>query len=197
MFQDYLHQLYRRVDAYTVAESYKKNNLSATQGEILSGSINQIIAEIPFQEDDVFYDLGCGLGKIVLQIFLNTPVKEACGIEFVPELHQQSLELEKRLRLDWPQFYQGQRKIRLILGNFLESSLQGATILLINSTCFSQSTLAKVSAVINQYPQIHSLLSLRPLPLLQHLTFVKTLTVECTWDSTLGYLYQKNPLDWR
>lgn len=188
--QQYLNLLYQTDEAYSYAESYKKKDLSATQGEILYGSINKFISALPLSDQDVFFDLGSGTGRITTQIFLKTPVKEACGIEFVPELHEKSLQIAQRVQRELPEFYADKRKLSFIEGNFLETSFAPATVVLINSVCFSQQTLRQVGELIEKNINIHSLLSLRPIPKLQRLRFIKTLDAECTWDSTLCYLYQ-------
>jgi SAM-dependent methyltransferase len=186
----YLNHLYRELTPYSYAESYKKKDLAATQGEILYDSINKLLASISLGEEDVFFDLGSGTGRVTAQVFLKSPVRQACGIEFIPELHAQSLRIARQIETQLPEFYLKERKLRFIEGNFLETPFSEATVVLMNSVCFSQQTLAQVAVLIDSNPQIHSLLSLRPLPGIRRLRFVKTLRTECTWDTALCYLYQ-------
>lgn len=188
--QDYLHHLYQAPRSYSYAESYKKNDLAATQGEILYDSMNKLLSCLSLNEQDVFFDLGSGSGRVTAQVFLKSRVREACGIEFIPELHALSLNIARQMESELPEFYEKERKLRFIQGNFLQIPFTEATVVLMNSVCFNQTTLRQVAVLIDGNPNIHSLLSLRPLPGLQRLRFVKTLRTECTWDTALCYLYQ-------
>jgi Histone methylation protein DOT1. len=40
-------------------------------------SAETLIKELNITDKDVFYDLGCGVGKLVMQVGLTTPVKKA------------------------------------------------------------------------------------------------------------------------
>jgi hypothetical protein len=162
----------------------------ATQGEIISHSVNKLIANISLTNQDIFFDLGSGNGKIVAQFFLKTPVREAHGIEFLPELYQSSVLLAQQTQQNFPEFYNDERKLQFTLGSFLETSFNSATVILINSVCFSQTTLTCVGEIIEKNFNIHTVMSTRPIPNLKRLIFVKTISIECSWDSALCYIYK-------
>lgn len=187
--QHYLNYLYQSFNPCKEIEAYKEKDLSATQGEILYGSINELLSEISLNQDDIFYDLGSGMGKVTLQVFLKTPVKEACGIEFIPSLYEQSIKIGAKVKQDLPEFYVDDRKLRFIQGDFLETSFDSATVVFINSICFNQKTLLSLGRIIDQNSRIHTLLSLRPLPTIKRLRFVKIKMAEGSWDSALCYFY--------
>jgi predicted RNA methylase len=48
--------------------------------------LRKIIRKIPFEKSDVFIDLGCGKGRVVVFVAQNRCIKKAIGIEIVPEL---------------------------------------------------------------------------------------------------------------
>ncbi len=191
--QSYLSRLYQSAHPYADAEKYKKQDLSATQGEILYGSVNKLLSELRLSAEDVFYDLGSGTGRVTAQVFLNTVVKEACGIELIPELYQKSQEIAAQIQKELPEFYGPERKLHFIQGDFLEISFERATVVFINSVCFNQQTLFALGKLIDGNQNIHTLLSLRPLPQLQGLRFIKTSLAEGNWDSALCYFYKKIP----
>lgn len=187
--QRYLNHLYQALTPYSFAASYKKKDLAATQGEILHHSLDKLLSELSLEERDVFFDLGAGTGRVTAQVFLKTGVQAACGIEFIPELHEHSLRIAQQMERDLPEFYGKGRKLNFFLGNFLEIPFTQATVVLMNSVCFSQQTLAQVAPLIDANPNIHTALSLRPLPGLKRLPFVKAIATECSWDTALCYLY--------
>src|SRR5207302_804459 len=85
--ENYINALYRGLSGFI---SYKpgekeegaKEKVYLTYGEILYPSVDSLIDYLEdLSSDDVFYDLGSGIGKVPLQFFLKTPVKKACGIE--------------------------------------------------------------------------------------------------------------------
>lgn len=187
--QYYLNIIYHNTNGPRAGENYKINNIAITYGEILYPSIDKLLSAISLTEQDVFVDLGSGLGKFVLQVFLKTAVKEARGIELVPDLHQQALAATQRVQQDLPDFYAEGRKLTFLLGSFLEIPLTQATAVLISSPCFSPKILDTLGKIIDSTPSIHSVLTFRPISTLQRLSFKKSIRIECSWDSALCYLY--------
>jgi len=190
---DYLHNLYESIKRDARVVDGRKQPISETYGEILPASIDVLFARIKPTTDDVFVDLGSGLGKVVLQTFLNTPVKESRGIEVIPALHQKAHAAADKMRSDLPALFQHGRKLSLILGDFLASNLSDATVVLIGSPCFGPSILDAIARLIDQTLTIHTVFSLRPLLQLKRLAFKQSVRLECTWDSAQCYIYGVRP----
>lgn len=59
----------------------------STYGEVTQIATNGIVDEFKdyFNEDTVFYDLGCGIGKMVAHIGLQYNPKKSCGVELSKE----------------------------------------------------------------------------------------------------------------
>lgn len=165
--------------------------LSETYGEILPESINKLISQIQINPQDIFFDLGSGIGKVTAQFFLNSPVKESWGIELRHDLHLKALAAKEVIKNDLPNLFLKERKLIFQHGDFLESSLSKATILMICAPCFEQNTLLALGKKIENAPNIHTVLSLRPLGTLRRLPFKKAIRIECSWDAALCYLYTK------
>lgn len=190
--EQYLHQVYHNTQGYRKKDrSKQKNDLSDTYGEILYPSIDKLLSMFPMTTDDVFLDLGSGLGKIVAQAFLKTPIKESRGIELVPELHQQAIRILERIQQDLPDFFLCNRKINFLHANFLTTPFTDATVILMTATCFSQAMLHAVGEIIEKTPSIRLVLSLRPIPTLYRLPFYQAIRVECSWDAAMCYVYCK------
>lgn len=183
--QQYLNILYQNQSA-----DYKPANIAETSGEILYESITKLIPSMRLTENDIFADLGSANGKIISQIFLTTPVKSAVGIEIVPELHHAAMQVSDRIKIELPEFYENNRKMDFIHGDFLTTPLDSITVAIINATCFPPALLEKLGKVINNTPSIRAVFSLRPLITLERLPFKKVIPIECSWDSTLCYCYE-------
>ncbi len=187
--QHYLNILYSEVEKKRVTSASSKKNIVETYGEILYQSVNKLISAIQLTENDIFVDLGSGMGKIVIQFFLKSMIKAAYGIELLPHLHQNAVEAAKTLQHDLPCFYNGTRQLIFLLGSFLDTPFKTATIVLITSTCFTQSLLNELGIIIENTPSIHTVLCLHPIRTLQRLVFKKVIRIECSWDTALCYIY--------
>ena len=165
------------------------SQITETLGEILSPSVNKLFSLMPLTSDDVFVDLGSGLGKIVIQAFLQSDVREAIGIEIVPWMHECATKAASRLQQHMPELF-ANRKLTFLSGDFLSTSFNAATVALINATCFGPELLHALGRIIEQTPSIHTVFSMRPIPDLQRLHFRRAVSVECSWDAALCYMYQ-------
>lgn len=183
--QNYLNTVY----AHIQATQSKAQCITETNGEILPLSINKLISLVALSDNDVFVDLGAGAGKVVTQVFLTTQVKKALGIEIRPDLHHQAVAAATRIREELPMFYQPNRSLDFLLGSMFDISFSDATVLWVNSVCFSPDMLIRLGKIINASPHIHTVLALRPLPGLKKLSFKRSIRVECSWDTALCYLY--------
>ncbi|KAG7203021.1 hypothetical protein KM043_010146 [Ampulex compressa] len=109
-------------------------------GETSYELVCQMIDQIDVTEDDVFVDLGSGVGQVVLQMAAATLCKICIGVERadVPSKYAQSMEVNFRKWLNW----YGKRcgDYRLVKGDFLadehRESITGATIVFVNNFAF-------------------------------------------------------------
>lgn len=187
--QHYLTILYANAPQY-VAQTKGGHPVCETYGEILYPSVNKLITALPLNDQDVFIDVGSGMGKIAIQFFLKTAIKAAYGIELLPHLHHQAAHAAQLLQQHLPEFYRGGRTLNFILGDALITPIPAATVALINATCFSPSLLNQLGGLIDATTSIHTVLSLRPLSTLRRFECIKSLAIECSWDSALCYLYR-------
>ncbi|XP_033226920.1 histone-lysine N-methyltransferase, H3 lysine-79 specific isoform X2 [Belonocnema kinseyi] len=127
-----------------VLEPDKLNNYEPFSPEVYGETsyelVCQMIDQIDVTEDDVFVDLGSGVGQVVLQMAAATFCKICIGVERadVPSKYAQSMEANFRKWLNW----YGKRcgEYRLMKGDFLadehRESITGATIVFVNNFAF-------------------------------------------------------------
>ncbi len=197
--QGYLDNLYQDVNGYlkyTPEEKnhYTNNDVCITYGEVLYLSLIAFAKQIQLGPQDVFLDLGSGLGKICSSILLGTSCRQAIGIEASGRLHEQAIKILPKV----VSFLVAEhKKLNLIQGNFLAPELlpeiKHATVVFINSTAFTYDLLDKIAVVLNQCPNIRAVLSFKPLANLT-LPFNKTVILEASWDSILSRLYARKTL---
>lgn len=197
-YQKYIIDLYTDISGYIGYEIEEQDQpmqhlISLTYGEILYDGVNTIINNINITEKDVFYDLGSGIGKLVLQIFLNTPVKTSQGIEASLARHKVADNIFNKVVQQLPELFEhkeGKRLLQSSQGNFLLHDILDATIIFIDSVCFSEETLKNISKILNNCPHLKHVISSRALTI--KLPLEKKLQLACSWQPTTEcYLYSK------
>ena len=186
MLVAYLNQLYKGKEQAKFAAP----SLEHTQGYVRDDSMCELIARMHLHPDDVFIDIGSGSGRVVLHAFLQSPVKKAIGIEIASPLHLLAQKKKQRLLTELPLFFEEGRNLQFIEGDFLTTAFQDATVAFISAVCFSQTTLIKLAAKLNQAPTLRAIFSLKPLTHLHSLPFKRVLRIHCSWGSALCYWYE-------
>ncbi|KAG5876348.1 hypothetical protein JTB14_003670 [Gonioctena quinquepunctata] len=112
-------------------------------GETSYDLVCQMIDQIDISADDVFIDLGSGVGQVVLQMAAATPCKICLGIERadVPSRYAESMNRNFRTWMQWYGKKYGEYK--LLRGDFLteehREKINQATIVFVNNFAFGPS----------------------------------------------------------
>ena len=195
LYQGYLKRVYQHTQGY---QRYSMAQLSrfasaevcVTYGELLYPSVKKIIRQLQGTHNDIFLDLGSGLGKCALQIFMQSEIGKVIGIEASIPLHEQAEKIKERVKFECPIFWENNRELSFFNDNFLKHPWQGATLVYSCSTCFTTELLVAIGNRVNEEPSVTQVLSLRPLPTIV-LPLKAIFSVECSWDSVLCYHYSK------
>ena len=116
---------------------YYQCNVAGTYGEITSSGIRNCLKRLDIRENDIFYDLGSGTGKVVTQFAYETKCKSCNGIELGERRYRGSANALAAMQMNGDTLSD---KITFIKGNILESIIwHNATILFINAVCFPES----------------------------------------------------------
>jgi len=80
-----LDEIYQGISGFNVDASDTQKVTQAggnpTYGEVTPGAVNKLKDEFKFSSQDTLYDLGCGVGKLLSQAFIETPIKTCIGVE--------------------------------------------------------------------------------------------------------------------
>lgn len=165
--------------------------LTESNGEILFPSVELLLSKMQLTAEDHFVDLGAGHGKVILQVLLQTMTRTITGIEIVASAYARAKHALQRLQVAQPHLF-SKRNLQLIHGDFFSVQLKPQpTVVWLNATCFSQSMLHKLALLLNCYTELRMIISLRPLLHLERCKFVKRFSVECSWDTALCYVYER------
>lgn len=172
---------------------------SPVYGEILYESCAVLIDALRLNEDDVFYDLGSGLGKFVTQVYLTSPVKKAWGIEFSENRFARAQSATKNLDKIQATSFEFENKMRKVFGkeslsktkgkkfgftnaDMLKADLSDATVVFTCSTCFGPEFMQKLTDKLAANNGLR-ILTLVQLPYNKHVHYVTTYVLPMTWSA--------------
>jgi Histone methylation protein DOT1 len=80
--------MYQNVSGFNIVGSectmIENNGGAPTYGEITYDAAHKLLTELNLNKEDVFYDFRSGVGKMVVQAYLTTPIKKSVDIELSP-----------------------------------------------------------------------------------------------------------------
>lgn len=146
-------------------------------GELTEESLLRVLAWLSPREDDVLYDLGSGVGKVVLYAAAATPVGRAVGVELSRHHHGVATGVLAQLPELAP-------RVTFVRGDLREVDLADATIVYALSTCFPDPVRAALAERAHAAPRLRALVSARGLPPPWHRRFEErgVMRVETSWS---------------
>jgi len=170
--------------------------VNSVYGEILFDSVQTLINECNVNDSDVFYDLGSGNGKVVLQMYINGGVKESYGIEFYPERCYNAEIALKNMYKMFPEYLNDSRIVSYQQQNIKDVYyLNNATVIFMCSTCYPGELLDVVYDKIKESKNIRCIITHKEYTKFNEFSgFVhKTLNLPCTWSNNLmWHIYIKS-----
>ena len=140
--EEIIHRIYS-LECHKKTSYYNKTTFPSevgapTYGELRISGVDILLEEFKkyFNEDAVFYDLGCGLGKIVFHIGIKTPLKKVCGIEYSKERYQGCIDIHNNL-------CSFLTNVSFINDSYLNININDATIIYIDNTAIMDEEIYK------------------------------------------------------
>ena len=106
-----------------------------TYGETPWLTIERICHILEITEDDIFYDLGCGTGKVAFYVNSTYDI-ETVGIDIIPTFIRNAKEIVTDL---------GIKKLSFVEANIFDVDWSKATIIYIAGTCFDDETIDRIT----------------------------------------------------
>lgn len=165
---------------------FESTGCSPLYGEITQKGTDMIVEKFKdnFNDNTIFYDLGSGLGKMVIHIGLQYGVKKSIGIEYSKERNNGAQHLKNT-------YTKENDNIILIQGDILDIDLSDATIVYVDNTAFSNDIMEKI---YNKLPKDCLILYKRTLNFLpkEYKQKMHINVTERTYgDHTLMWLFKK------
>jgi len=110
---------------------------SETYGEVTQKSTDSIVGTFKdyFNENTVFYDLGCGLGKMVAHIGLQYNIKKSCGIELSKERIQGAFDIKEKYCGD---------NVTFIQNDIFKVDISDANVIYVDNTAMEDNVTNKI-----------------------------------------------------
>jgi len=184
-------ELYKGIDGFQLSlQERRRLNISSkefTYGEILFRTFVELLKKVKPEKDDIFYDLGTGVGKPCLAVSLAFKIKKAVGIEILPLLKETADKVKEKAKKIVPDL----NEIEFRLGDYLKTDYYDASLVFAHVTCLDEPSMVKLE---------ERLLTLKPGA--RVIVITKTLTnkafelkeegtVEMTWGPATYRIYLK------
>lgn len=150
-------------------------------GEIPFDSAAHILADLNLSQHDVFYDLGCGVGKLVLQAYLTTPVKRSIGIELSKTRFNIADSCRKQTILD--DHTTPNRDLIFLHQNIITANLSDATVCFLSSLAFPARLVQVIMDRLSALQHSVKVISILPLPDHKQFKLIKTYQLPMSWAS--------------
>lgn len=126
--QELLRHIIQQVYIRSVKDPEKLNDYEPFSPEVYGETsfelVAQMIKEVPMSSDDLFIDLGSGVGQVVLQVAASGNVRECYGVEKaeIPAKYAEDMDREFRKWMSW--FGKTHKPYKLEKGDFLETKMK-------------------------------------------------------------------------
>jgi hypothetical protein len=151
------------------------------------------------QRDVVFWDLGSGAGKLVVQSYLELPrIQRSVGVELAPSRHESAVKaweglvqsgLADELRSNHPDAAtnDGDASLKLIAGDLFHADVSEATHIYVSSLCFTDDMMRRLEEKLTcSSLKVESVASLREFPKQLFGTRPRVEYVEMSWTKRQG-----------
>ncbi|KAH9161446.1 hypothetical protein LEN26_001399 [Aphanomyces euteiches] len=138
-----------------------------TYGEVLPEDFSRvIIPHLQLTSQDVFYDLGCGTGKIVLHVALETPCVVAKGMELMLNRVIEGQRALERVQRMCPRIVR-EKVIRIVQGDMChppdDVNMMDATVVFINNVVFPPLLMTAVLEILGRMKRLKRVVTMRKL----------------------------------
>lgn len=188
-----MNRIYKDICGYEIDKKDEKlirsSKGSPVYGEITQKSLEKLFDYLKINKEDILYDLGSGVGKVVLLAAINTPVKKAIGVEISKE---RFLKAKEALKNAQSFFLDIDKRASFINESLLDVNLKKASIIYTCSTAFSFSFMKELTKYLGQFKHHFRLVSLQELPENKFFKELENLKLDMSWiKKTPVHVYER------
>lgn len=192
-------EVYRGVDGWEIPSAEVQRIVAArsaeTYGEIMPTATVRLLEHLRLGPPDVLYDLGCGVGKLVVQAAVSLPVRAAIGIELSATRGSIARDAVRRARA------RGLVKARtcaIRCEDFMRARLHDATVIYTCSTAFPAQLMLRLARKLARLPRPIRFVTLQDLDPHPAFELREVLRLDMSWRRKAKvHLYQVTPRRFR
>lgn len=188
--------LYRDIDGFTISMNNRRRlNLESkelTYGEITLPALIKILDQVHPKDDDIFYDLGCGTGKVVIAAALLRNWKKVCGVEILDDVYLKADAIKTQFENYMRDHNLNHAPISLIHGDLKKYDFSDADVIYIASTCFDYQFMDEFGKKCETLKPGSRIVTLTKEIKNPHIVKKVTLTVPMTWGDSTVHVYERS-----
>lgn len=183
-----LFKIYALKDQFQVSMEESLNissiddNNNFTYGEATWGSLHKMMKFINPQKSDIFYDLGCGTGRLCFFINIFYGI-EAHGIELIPSFVKNAGQIVNKFKLENIYFHEK---------DWNEVDFSEASIIFIAGTCLDDGSIDKLTKKFKSLKPGSKILSVSVSFQEKNITLIKELRLPFSWGRANVYISEVN-----
>lgn len=167
----------------------KNMNVNNTYGTITPNGVQKLIQYLDINKYDTFLDLGSGIGNVVIQFTLNSPIEKSNGIEFLKTRYNKSLEYLTEFKKI---FKQKLNNVNFINGD-INDYIINENIVFTCSTCFPEHLMDIITSKCEENKNLKYLITQKKIKENTKLDYVGNIDLECSWNSKcIHHIYTNN-----
>jgi len=186
--EECIEKLYAKVSGFNIAGTectmIEKNGGAPTYGEITYQAAKKLLDSLNLTQNDVFYDFGSGVGKMVVQTYLTTPVKKAVGIELSPTRVNRAKSVKDKLEKQGK--VENGRTLDFKEENITTAKFDDATVVYMCSTCYSEALMKQIADMLAKLKKGLRVVTLKKLPDHKAFKLTNTYNLPMTWSSDVS-----------
>jgi SAM-dependent methyltransferase len=175
-------RIYREIDGFEIPRDDERKveraRSSATYGELMPTATVRLLEQLDLTRADVFYDLGAGVGKVVLLAAITTPVARAVGVELASRrvaAGTLALAAARAQRIS------GAHRAELREADMLRCPIEDATVVYTCSTAFPGPFMVRLLRRLAQLPKLRLLASLQDFDEHRGFELIATPRLDASW----------------
>jgi len=188
-----MNRIYRDICGFEIPKieeaAIRKSKGSPIYGEITYASLTKLFNYLEISENDIVYDLGSGVGKVVIYTALCTKVGRAIGIELSESRHRDAVKaLSEAQQINNKLL----GRCEFINDDLTTVDLSRASVIYTCSTAFSLGFMKKVTARLSTLSHEFRLVTLQELPEAKPFKLIDKLRLDMSWvRQTPVYIYRR------
>mmetsp|Transcript_11557 Transcript_11557/g.24322 ORF Transcript_11557/g.24322 Transcript_11557/m.24322 type:complete len:293 (+) Transcript_11557:138-1016(+) len=156
-------------------------------GEVTYTGMEALYTALRLKRGDVFYDLGSGVGKLVLYVALRGEVLRSVGLEVGERRHALADSACQRLAKQVEVQGTPCADFAVMLADISRQHYNDATVVVMTNLCMDMGIINRTLNALMKCPSLKRIVCITPMPPHSRLNLSRIVKVHCTWAKTSSW----------